>query len=531
MLHYGNDVIETRDNMSLLLKGRFNKVFIFTIFISLIMSCKVSYAESITPVKQTPVKWKAISVGVTHSLAVQEDGTVWAWGSNSWGEVGNGKRGGNVGYLSVLSPAQVKGIDDVKSVAAGSSSSFAIKNDGTVWAWGSNMDGGLGIGTETTMESTKNHPEGEVIINNDSSEPVQVKGISDVISIVADFAATYALKKDGTVWGWGYVSSPYSLEPVQFPNWTDIKSITTGYGGNLEALKTNGTVIASDRKGGTETITGVSNIVAIAAGSQYTYGLKDDGTVWFWGSNGNGLFNGESAGNNSTAQLLKGIDDVVAIQATAGGPLLLKKDGTLWASGDNIGGQLGIGSYNDSSDPIQVKGLIRVKTIAANGIGLRSMAIKSDGSLWSWGNGNVGDGTKWYRTAPVWIKSSPTDVQQADQIIVEIDSKVLEFDQPPLIIKDHTMVPLRTIFESLGAEIKWDQVTSTITASKGDIIIKLSIGSNVAYVNDQKINLASPPLVINNRTLVPTRFIGESLGASVTWENASKTVFITSLPR
>jgi iron complex transport system substrate-binding protein len=102
----------------------------------------------------------------------------------------------------------------------------------------------------------------------------------------------------------------------------------------------------------------------------------------------------------------------------------------------------------------------------------------------------------------------------------------LEFDQPPTTINNHTMVPLRTIFESLGAEMKWDKNTSTITAIKGSTIIKLTIGSDVAYVNDQKIKLDTPPLVINNRTLVPTRFIGESLGAVVTWENASKTVRI-----
>jgi alpha-tubulin suppressor-like RCC1 family protein len=236
---------------------------------------------------------------------------------------------------------------------------------------------------------------------------------------------------------------------------------------------------------------------------------------------------GKATSDQSAPQLLEGIKDVIAIQASAGGPLILKMDGTVWTQGDNAGGQLGIGSYKDSDIPVQVKGLTKVKEIAASGTMYSSMAIKEDHTLWSWGNGYVGDGTKWYRTVPVMIKSYDSQIlQDINTIKVDLDGKELAFDQPPVLIDNRTMVPLRKIFEALGASINWDQSTSTVTATKGQIVVKLTIGSNVAYVNDKEVTLDSAAVVVNARTLVPVRFIGSSFGAKVTWDDITKSVVI-----
>jgi alpha-tubulin suppressor-like RCC1 family protein len=98
-----------------------------------------------------------------------------------------------------------------------------------------------------------------------------------------------------------------------------------------------------------------------------------------------------------------------------------------------------------------------------------SLAIKEDGTLWSWGNGYVGDGTNWYRTVPVMIRSYPSQIlQDVNTIKVELDGNELAFDQPPVLINNRTIVPLRKIFESLGAQITWDQNCKSILSNKND---------------------------------------------------------------
>jgi hypothetical protein len=119
-------------------------------------------------------------------------------------------------------------------------------------------------------------------------------------------------------------------------------------------------------------------------------------------------------------------------------------------------------------------------------------------------------------------------LQDVNTIKVELDGNELVFDQPPVIINNLTMVPLRKIFESLGAEIHWDQATSTVTATKEQTIVKLTIGSLVGYVNDQQVPLDTAAVVLNDRTLVPVRFIVSAFGAKTTWDDVTKTVRIVS---
>ncbi|MGZ4107311.1 MAG: stalk domain-containing protein [Tumebacillaceae bacterium] len=114
----------------------------------------------------------------------------------------------------------------------------------------------------------------------------------------------------------------------------------------------------------------------------------------------------------------------------------------------------------------------------------------------------------------------------ADSTIpVYIDGKLQTFDQPPVFVNDRMLVPMRAIFEALGAQVKWSaDAPSLVVATKGDITISLTIGSKTAYKNGQAVTLDVPPQVIHNRTLVPIRFVSESLGADVKWDSVSKTV-------
>lgn len=117
-------------------------------------------------------------------MALKEDGTVWAWGSNSVGQLGDGT--GVFGAISTV-PVQVVGLNGITAIAAGDYHSMALKNDGTLWVWGLNQYGLLGIGSTT-----------------DSNVPVQVSSLTGVAAIAAGWEHSLALKNDGTLWAWGY---------------------------------------------------------------------------------------------------------------------------------------------------------------------------------------------------------------------------------------------------------------------------------------------------------------------------------------
>ena len=115
----------------------------------------------------------------------------------------------------------------------------------------------------------------------------------------------------------------------------------------------------------------------------------------------------------------------------------------------------------------------------------------------------------------------------ADEIKVIVNEKSIVFDQPPVIENGRTLVPLRAIFEALGAEVKWNSKTQTVTAIRGDITIVLTIGSSILTKNDIKIRLDVPAKLINGSTMIPVRAIAESFGSKVDWNANSRMVTIT----
>ena len=193
----------------------------------------------------------AVAAGDSHSLAVLIDGSVWAWGDNSEGELGNGST------TSSSIPGVVNGVSGVTAVAAGLTYSLALKSDGTVWAWGENSAGQLGNGSTTN-----------------SSTPVQVSGLTGVTAIAASNAHSVALLNDGTVRAWG---------------------------DNSKGALGNG----SDTNSSTPVqVSGLSGVSAIGAGANHSLALKSDGTVWAWGGNGVGqLGNGSNTNSNTPVQV------------------------------------------------------------------------------------------------------------------------------------------------------------------------------------------------------------------------------------
>lgn len=113
-------------------------------------------------------------------------------------------------------------------------------------------------------------------------------------------------------------------------------------------------------------------------------------------------------------------------------------------------------------------------------------------------------------------------------VIVKLDGEILQFDVAPCLISDRTMVPLRAIFEALGATVEWNDETKTVTAYNEEANVKCTIGSNAMYVNEVEKIIDVAPMIVESRTLVPVRFIAESFNCGVSWDGNTKTVYIIS---
>lgn len=296
-----------------------------------------------------------IACGGWHSVVVCEDGSVNAFGENATGQLGNGANEDSSVPVST-------GITNAVAVAAGGDQleahSLALKEDGTVWAWGSNIYGQLGNAS-----------------TNNTSTPVQSILLSDIIAISSGGWHSVALKNDGTVWTWGWNTD-----------------------GQLGDGTTTDRTIAGQ-------VPGLTDVVKIAAGTYHVLALKSDGTVWAWGDNVSGQIGNGNNGTDSTSPVqVSGLSGIVHITSGRFFSLAVKDDGTVWTWGENLYGQLGNGTNNDSNVPVQVSGLTGITSAVAATGAFHCMAYKNDNTVWAWGRntyGNLGDDTVDDRTTPV----------------------------------------------------------------------------------------------------------------------------------
>ncbi|MBT0663490.1 chitobiase/beta-hexosaminidase C-terminal domain-containing protein [Geobacter pelophilus] len=341
----------------------------------------------------------AIASGDMHCLALKSDGTVWAWGANGYGQLGDG------GVVNSSLPVQVSGLSQVVAIAAGGYHSLALMQDGTVKAWGYNFNGQLGDGTVSNR-----------------STPVAVSVLSGVLKVTAGYSHSLAIMADGTVQGWGWNtygqlgdgSTQDRRLAVPVSGLSGARLLAGGYGHSV-AMKHNGQVVAWGNNGygrlgdgtfGQQTvpvrINGLNGPLSLSVGHYHSSAIASDGSVWAWGRNSEGELGDGTTAMKSIPAKLSGLTAFTAVAAGGYHTVALKGDGTVFSWGYNINGQLGDGTLTDRISPVQVSGLSGVIAVATGCD--HSVALKSDGTVWVWGDnyyGQLGDGTTTDRNTPV----------------------------------------------------------------------------------------------------------------------------------
>lgn len=316
----------------------------------------------------------AVTAGQDHTVALKSDGTVWAWGTDGYNQLGDGNwteqwapvsslsgmkaifarnaftamlrsdgtvwtnnwSGSNLSDVAAISlryvllndgtvvdynGVSVSGLSGVIAIANGGSHALALKSNGTIWAWGSNEFGQLGDGSRIAR-----------------STPVRVYGLTGVVAIAAGYGYSVALRSDSSIWTWGFNGD--------YQPWNMLPCNRLGRG-----------FLSSDPYPGMVTSEGgLGRIVAIAAGGDHTLALKSDGTVLTWGSNGFGQLGRGTRTACSGIEMVGGLNGIVAVGAGAYHSVVLRNDGSVWTWGANAHGQLGDYSGVEHWTPVRVVG-------------------------------------------------------------------------------------------------------------------------------------------------------------------------------
>lgn len=334
--------------------------------------------------------WKKVAQGENFSVALKEDGTLWVWGRNLYGLLGDGTGTAT----EIKHPTKIGNDSNWTDVSAGKYFALAKKANGDLYGWGANDYGQLGLGHNTNVFA-----------------PTLIQ--QNVAAFSAGYLTTTIVKADGTLWGtgnngyWGGLGvgnttatyNTFQQESSKATNWAS----TTATYYNSFGIKTDGTlwVAGTNVEGqtglGTPSSIGNnytvnftklgtdSNWKAVAGGTYHTIALKTNGELWTWGHNNNGRLGiGTTGGIQYTPQQISGTD-WSAVGATNEASSALKEDGTLWTWGYNQFGKLGIGTTTDVNKPTKVGTENNWTSISVRSGENSSAGIKSDTTLFSWG--------------------------------------------------------------------------------------------------------------------------------------------------
>lgn len=302
-----------------------------------------------------------IRTGGYFTVALDKEGKLWGWGTNGDRQISKNATS------RFLTPTRIHLPGPISRIACGTDHVLALGRDGRIWAWGRNSNGQLGQGNSNTIS-------GFVEVNR----PV---GMGFVTSLSAGGSSSYAVDVTGKMWSWGF---------------------------NGNGRLGDGTSTKRELPVAVDVSNGVPKVDSISAGRDHVLALGVDGSIWSWGYNGYGQLGlGNTTSVNKPAKIMAGLTTAVSLTAGSNHSLAVSPSGAVWAWGRNNRGQIGNSSTTNSSIPLQTSPV----TDWADVVGITSqtehnIALKSDGSIWSWGynnNGQLGLGDNVQRTFPTLL--------------------------------------------------------------------------------------------------------------------------------
>ena len=363
-----------------------------------------------------------VMAGYDHTVILKSDGTVWGWGDNSSGQLGNGTT------VNSTVPIQAIGINDVKMIDVGSYYTIALKKDGTVWHWGDGYGNAYvhleaakvyGVENVAQISSGSRHvaaltTDGKLYLwgandygqigngrysNNEDPQKISIQNVSQVI---ASGNLTIFIKDDGTAWqcglsfgGESWNAETYILTPQQIPDISDAVDVSVGSTHILAILDTGevqsygynsyGELGNGSRTGGITSadVLNLTSINYVLAGTNYSIAIDQNGELYFWGNNETINFGLTYTGYQEQLKLQSTNVGIKDIAAGEGFSVVLYNDGTLAAWGINDKGQLGNGTFDSSEEPIAIPNFSGAKSIDCGRD--FTVVLKEDGTVWEFG--------------------------------------------------------------------------------------------------------------------------------------------------
>jgi alpha-tubulin suppressor-like RCC1 family protein len=341
--------------------------------------------------------WIHVATGALHTCGIRADGTLWCWGYNYYGELGTGSQTPQDRPQQVTTPAA----GGWASITTGGGHTCAIRTNGTLWCWGSNGLGQLGIGSHT---------------DQDRPQQVTAPAAGGWASVTGGGGHTCAIRTNGTLWCWGYniygqlgignhtdQDRPQQVTTPAAGGWAsvtggDYYTCATRTGGTLWCWGDNsygdlgiGSQTPQDRPQQV-TAPAAGGCASVTAGDCYTCAIRTGGSLWCWGWNGHGeLGIGSHAAQDLPHQVTApAAGGWASVTANYVHTCATRTGGTLWCWGYNNLGQLGIGNRTDQDQPQQVTIPVLGGWASVTAGNYHTCATRTSGTLWCWGSNEYG---------------------------------------------------------------------------------------------------------------------------------------------